>query len=39
MEDMARNQHIDKDLFELFIKEKIYADYVKRELAPQQIDI
>ena len=39
MEDMARNQHIDKDLFELFIKEKIYADYAQRELAPQQIDI
>ena len=39
MEDMARNQHIDKDLFELFIKEKIYADYAQRELAPQQIDV
>jgi response regulator RpfG family c-di-GMP phosphodiesterase len=39
MEDMAKNQHIDADLYELFIKEKIYADYAKRELAPQQIDI
>jgi HD-GYP domain-containing protein (c-di-GMP phosphodiesterase class II) len=39
MEDMARNQHIDNDLFELFIKEKIYADYAKKELEPHQIDI
>jgi HD-GYP domain-containing protein (c-di-GMP phosphodiesterase class II) len=39
MDDMAKNKHIDADLYELFIKEKIYADYAKRELAPQQIDI
>jgi HD-GYP domain-containing protein (c-di-GMP phosphodiesterase class II) len=39
MEFMAKDNHIDKDLFEFFIKEKIYADYAKRELMPQQIDI
>jgi hypothetical protein len=39
MESMAKNNHIDADLFELFIKEKIYSDYARRELAPQQIDI
>ncbi len=39
MESMVRDNHIDKDLFEFFIKEKIYADYTKRELMPQQMDI
>jgi len=39
MEFMVSDKHIDKDLFEFFIKEKIYADYAKRELTPQQIDI
>jgi HD-GYP domain-containing protein (c-di-GMP phosphodiesterase class II) len=39
MEGMARDKHIDADLFELFIKEEIYIDYAKRELVPQQIDI
>lgn len=34
MESMAKNNHIDADLFELFIKEKIYRDYVSRELTP-----
>ena len=39
MESMAKNNHIDADLFALFIKEKIYRDYARRELAPQQIDV
>jgi HD-GYP domain-containing protein (c-di-GMP phosphodiesterase class II) len=39
MEVMVKEKHIDKDLFDFFIKEKIYADYAKRELMPQQIDI
>ena len=39
MEFMVKDKHIDKDLFDFFIKEKIYADYAKRELMPQQIDI
>jgi len=39
MEFMVKDNHIDKDLFEFFIKERIYADYAKRELTPQQIDI
>jgi hypothetical protein len=39
MESMAKNNHIDADLFELFLKEKIYADYAKRELALQQIAV
>jgi len=39
MELMVKDQHIDADLFELFIQEKIYEDYAKRELATQQIDV
>ena len=39
MEFIVKDNHIDKDLFEFFIKEKIYADYAKRELTTQQIDI
>jgi HD-GYP domain-containing protein (c-di-GMP phosphodiesterase class II) len=36
---MVKNNKIDKNLFNFFIKENIYADYAKRELTPQQIDI
>ena len=39
METMVRDNHIDKDLFEFFVKEKIYANYAKRELTLQQIDV
>jgi hypothetical protein len=39
MELMVKDKQIDKDLFEFFIKEKIYANYAKRELLPLQIDI
>ena len=39
MELIVKDNQIDKDLFEFFIKEKIYADYAKRELMPQQVDI
>jgi len=39
MEIMVRDQHIDPDVYELFVKEKIYARYAKKEMAPQQVDI
>jgi HD-GYP domain-containing protein (c-di-GMP phosphodiesterase class II) len=35
---MVKDGHIDPDLFELFVKERIYSDYVKRELMPEQLD-
>ena len=38
MSFMVKDGHIDKDIFELFIKEKIYLDYAQKELSPQQID-
>jgi HD-GYP domain-containing protein (c-di-GMP phosphodiesterase class II) len=39
MDFMAKDQHIDSDLYKLFIKEHVYLDYARRELEPQQIDI
>lgn len=36
---MAKDRHIDPQLFEFFIKEKIYLDYARQELSPAQIDI
>jgi HD-GYP domain-containing protein (c-di-GMP phosphodiesterase class II) len=33
------NGHIDPDLFDVFIKEKIYLDYARLFLAPEQIDV
>jgi HD-GYP domain-containing protein (c-di-GMP phosphodiesterase class II) len=36
---MVKENHIDVDLFELFIKERIYLDYARRELTPNQIDM
>jgi HD-GYP domain-containing protein (c-di-GMP phosphodiesterase class II) len=39
MASMVKNNKIDKNLLHFFIKEKIYADYAKRELTPRQIDI
>ena len=30
--------HIDPDLFDVFIREKIYLDYARQFLAPEQID-
>ena len=36
MELMVKDQHIDPDLFELFIQEKIYEDYARQEL-PEQL--
>ena len=35
---MVKDNLLDKDLFDLFIKEKVYLDYAKKELDPSQID-
>jgi HD-GYP domain-containing protein (c-di-GMP phosphodiesterase class II) len=32
------NGHIDPDLFDIFIREKVYLDYAKQFLDPEQID-
>ncbi len=36
---MVKDNHIDRDLFELFINDKIHLDYAMKELSPQQIDM
>ena len=38
MNDMKNSGHIDPDLYDLFIKEKIYLDYARQYLSPEQID-
>lgn len=35
---MVKDQHIDKDLFELFISSGVYKEYAKLFLKPEQID-
>ena len=35
---MALDQHIDRDLFQIFVRERVYLDYAHRFLAPEQID-
>lgn len=38
MDDMKNTGHIDPDLYALFINEKIYLEYAKKYLDPEQID-
>jgi HD-GYP domain-containing protein (c-di-GMP phosphodiesterase class II) len=35
---MKEDNHIDPDLFDLFIRERIYLDYAKQFLEPEQMD-
>ena len=35
---MKNDAHIDVDLFEIFVKEKIYMKYAEGFLDPEQID-
>lgn len=35
---MKNDKHIDPDIFDLFIKEKIYSEYAKKQLKPEQVD-
>lgn len=39
MQRMKEDQHIDADLFDIFINHKLYLDYAQRYLKPEQIDI
>ncbi len=36
--NFCRNQHIDPDLFEVFVREKVYREYAEKFLEPSQID-
>lgn len=35
---MAQERHVDADLFEVFLRERVYLDYARRFLPPSQID-
>ena len=35
---MKQEDHIDPDIFEIFIKERVYMDYAEEFLDPEQID-
>jgi HD-GYP domain-containing protein (c-di-GMP phosphodiesterase class II) len=35
---MKMKKHVDPDLFDVFVREKVYLDYAKRFLEPEQID-
>jgi len=39
MSFMVKDNHLDADLFNLFLQEKIYLDYARQELLPEQIDM
>lgn len=38
MSSMKKDQHIDEDLFDLFLRSGIYMEYAKKFLKPDQID-
>ena len=35
---MKQDNHIDPDIFEIFIRDKVYLDYAEEFLDPEQID-
>jgi HD-GYP domain-containing protein (c-di-GMP phosphodiesterase class II) len=39
MKKFAANGHIDPDLFDVFLREKVWQRYAQRFLDPEQIDI
>jgi len=38
MHAMKRDRHIDPDLFDIFIRERVYEQYAREFLPPSQID-
>ena len=36
---MKLEHHVDPDLFDVFLRERVYLDYAHRFLAPEQIDV
>jgi hypothetical protein len=35
---MKKDQHIDPDLFDVFLREKVWLEYANTFLLPEQID-
>ena len=38
MSAMKKDQHIDPDLFDLFLRAGVYREYAERFMRPEQID-
>lgn len=38
MKQMVEEGHLDKDLFDIFVKKKVYLEYANRYLKPEQLD-
>ena len=38
LHQMVLDNHIDRDCFELFVKNKVYEEYARRFLPPDQLD-
>ncbi len=38
MGNMSQEGHIDPEIFEVFVREKVYEEYARRYLPPEQID-
>jgi HD-GYP domain-containing protein (c-di-GMP phosphodiesterase class II) len=38
MAKMRQDQHIDPELFELFLRSGVYNDYAQRFMRPEQVD-
>ena len=36
---MKLDHHVDPDLFDVFLRERVYLEYAHRFLAPEQIDV
>lgn len=36
---MQKDKHIDGDIMDIFIKERVFEEYAKRELKPEQLDV
>ncbi len=36
---MKKDRHIDPDIYDLFMESRLFYDYAKREMNPDQIDI
>lgn len=39
LKDMCERQHIDRDLYELFVRSGLYREYAEKELSKEQIDV
>lgn len=39
LKNMVNDQHIDPDLFDLFVRSRVWEIYAKQELKPEQLDI